>query len=185
MPSDAYLQAVTIGPVEKLDGPIVLRAYDPSWPAQYLAQRQKIVEVLRGQRIAVEHVGSTAVPGLCAKPILDILLLVEDAGLETQYVPALEQAGYVLRIREPDWYQHRLLKKAKPAVHLHVFSMGCVEAQRMLRFRDWLRRHPEDRTRYADAKRRLAGQKWTYMQNYADAKSEIVAEIFRHIQAET
>ena len=183
MPSDEYLQAVTIGAVEKLEGTIELREYDPAWPEQYRAERKKIAEALQGENISVEHVGSTSVPGLCAKPILDILLLVEDSAAEERYVPALERAGYVLRVREPDWYQHRLLKGTHPAVNLHVFSAGCEEAQRMLDFRDWLRNCREDRERYARAKKRLARQTWTYVQHYADAKSQVVTEIFRHIRA--
>lgn len=182
MPSDEYLQAVTIGTVEKLEGTIELREYDPAWPERYRAERKKIAEALQGENISVEHVGSTSVPGLCAKPILDILLLVEDSAAEERYVPALERAGYVLRVREPDWYQHRLLKGTYPAVNLHVFSAGCEEAQRMLDFRDWLRGCREDRERYACAKRRLDRQTWTYVQHYADAKSQVVAEIFRHIR---
>ena len=183
MPSDEYLKEVTIGAVEERNGTITLHAYDPAWPEQYLSEQKKIMDALQGEAITVEHVGSTSVPGLCAKPILDILLLVEDAGAEERYVPALEQAGYVLRIREPDWYQHRMLKGSNPAVNLHVFSTGCEEARRMLRFRDWLRSHPKDRKRYACAKQELARQTWTYVQNYADAKSEVVAEIFRHMEA--
>lgn len=182
MPSEEYLEEVTIGALERLDGTIHLCAYDPAWPEQYLEQRRRIMEALRGEAITVEHVGSTSVPGLCAKPILDILLLVEDADAEARYVPALEQAGYVLRIREPDWYGHRMFKGARPAVNLHVFFAGCEEAQRMLCFRDWLRSHAEDRERYAHAKRELARQTWAYVQNYADAKSKVVSEIFRHIQ---
>ena len=182
MPSDEYLKSVTVGTVEKLNGQIILHEYNPSWPKQYLAEQQKIACALQGERISLEHVGSTSIPGLCAKPILDILLLVEDADAEARYVPALEAAGYVLRIREPDWYQHRLLKSSQPAVNLHVFSHGCTEARRMVCFRNWLRDHREDRERYAHVKRQLAQQAWTYVQNYADAKSQIIGEIFSHIQ---
>ena len=182
MQSDEYLKEVTIGAVEEQNGTITLHAYDPAWPEQYLAEQQKIVDALQGEAITVEHVGSTSVPGLCAKPVLDILLQVEDAGAEERYVPALERAGYVLRIREPDWYQHRMLKWDRPPVNLHVFSAGCAEAERMLRFRDWLRTHPEDRELYASVKRQLARQTWACVQHYADAKSQVVAEIFRHIR---
>lgn len=100
---------------------------------------------------------------------------------ESMYVPALEKAGCFLKIREPDWYGHRLLKGLAPEVNLHVFSKGCSEADRMIAFRDWLRNHKEDREKYASAKRALAEKTWKYVQNYADAKSEIVAEIFQHI----
>ncbi len=182
MPTDEYLRKVTLGKRKPLNSTILLREYDPTWPEQYHAQEKKISHALAGQPITIQHVGSTSVPGLCAKPILDILLLVEDSTQEASYVPSLEGAGYVLRIREPDWYQHRMFKGTAPEVNLHVFSQGCEEAQRMLDFRDWLRSHQADRDLYAAEKRRLSQQTWTYIQNYADAKSEVVAEIFRHIR---
>ena len=181
MPSNEYLKQVTIGPPEPLNGKILLEEYRPEWPALFQRERRRIRAALGREDAAVEHVGSTSVPGLCAKPILDLLLLVEDAADEAAYVPLLERAGYTLRIREPDWYQHRLLKGADPAVNLHVFSLGCEEADRMLRFRDWLRSHDADRDLYAAEKRRLAEQTWQYVQNYADAKSAVIAGIFRRI----
>lgn len=183
MPSDAYLNAVTLGAPERWDRPIFLQEYDPGWPELYRRERQKIAAALGDERITVEHVGSTSVPGLCAKPILDLLLLVEDPDAEDRYVPALERSGYRLRIREPDWYRHRMLKGVHPAVHLHVFSADCEEARRMLRFRDWLRSHPEDRERYARAKRQLARRTWAYVQHYADAKSEVISDILRRSDA--
>ena len=182
MPTDEYLQAVTIGTVEKLNGSITLYPYDPAWPEQFQREQAKIATALSGKRITIEHVGSTSVPGLCAKPILDILLLVEDAAAEEHYLPALEQAGYLLCIREPDWYQHRLLKGKNPQVNLHVFSADCEEAQRMLAFRDWLRTCRADRDRYAAEKRRLAGRQWAYVQDYADAKTAVVGEILERIR---
>ena len=181
MPSNEYLKQVTIGPPEPLNGKILLEEYRPEWPALFQQERRRIRAALGREDAAVEHVGSTSVPGLCAKPILDLLLLVEDAADEAAYVPPLERAGYTLKIREPDWYQHRMLKGADPAVNLHVFSLGCGEADRMLRFRDWLRSHDVDRDLYAAEKRRLAEQTWQYVQNYADAKSAVIAGIFRRI----
>ena len=138
-----------------MSGRIELKEYDPAWTALYETERQKICKALNRDGIVIEHVGSTSVPGLCAKPIIDILLLVEDSSDEGSYVSELEKAGYVMRVREPDWYGHRMLKGAEPEVNLHVFSTGCSEAQRMLDFRDWLRTHEADRNLYADTKRRL------------------------------
>jgi GrpB-like predicted nucleotidyltransferase (UPF0157 family) len=181
MTSGEDLKKVTIGSPEKLTGKIVLEEYDPAWQTIYLKEQKKIMEALPACAGRVEHVGSTSVPGLCAKPIIDILLLVPDAENESSYVPALENAGYILRIREPDWYQHRMFLGSHPAVHIHVFSDGCEEAERMIRFRDWLRTHEEDRQRYADAKRRLAAENWQYMQNYADAKTSVIHEIMNHV----
>ena len=124
----------------------------------------------------LEHAGSTSVPQLPAKPTIDIVIAVPDSSNESAYVPLLNQAGYVLRVREPDWFNHRLFKGPSMDINLHVFTVGCPEIEQMLLFRDWLRAHPEDRDRYAAKKRELAQKSW-YVQNYADAKSEIVREI--------
>ena len=184
MPSNEYLKQVTIGPPEPLNGKILLEEYRPEWPMLFQQERRRIRAALGREDAAVEHVGSTSVPGLCAKPILDLLLLVEDAADEAAYVPPLERAGYTLKIREPDWYQHRMLKGADPAVNLHVSSLGCGEADRMLRFRDWLRTCRADRDRYAAEKRRLAERQWAYVQDYADAKTEVIREILEHAGAD-
>ena len=96
---------------------------------------------------------------------------------ESYYVPLLEEKGFVLRIREPDWFEHRVLKTPDIAGNLHVFSVGCEEIDRMLAFRNWLRSHDDDRRFYEETKRELAAQTWKDIQNYADAKSEVVQEI--------
>ena len=134
--------------------------------------------------IRIEHVGSTAVPGLPAKPIVDIVLEVPDSADEAAYVPALEAAGYSLRIREPDWFEHRLLKGPDTDVNVHVFTAGCEEVDRMLLFRDWLRENAADRELYAERKRELAGREWKYMQQYADAKTAVVQEIMARASGE-
>jgi GrpB-like predicted nucleotidyltransferase (UPF0157 family) len=134
--------------------------------------------------VGLEHVGSTSVPGLPAKPIVDVSLVVADPVDEAAYVPALEDAGFLLHLREPGWHQHRLLKGVDPAVNLHVFGPGCPEVERMLLFRDRLRAHPDERERYAQAKRRLAARTWAYVQDYADAKSEVVEAIIARAVAE-
>ena len=105
------------------------------------------------------------------------MLVVADSGEEFEYVPLLEDAGYVLRIREPEWFEHRLFKGPDTNVNVHVFAGGCSEVDRMLDFRDWLRVNEADRELYERAKRELAGQDWRYVQNYADAKSAVVQEI--------
>jgi len=127
--------------------------------------------------LLLEHCGSTSVPGLAAKPIIDMVLCVRDSSDEAAYVPALERASYVLRIREPEWFEHRCLKRVVPNVNLHVFSEGCAEVERMLLFRDTLRRDGAERALYERTKRELAAKSWRYVQNYADAKSEVVEQI--------
>jgi GrpB-like predicted nucleotidyltransferase (UPF0157 family) len=117
------------------------------------------------------------VPGLAAKPIVDILLVVVDSADEPAYVPAMTAVGYVLRIREPDWYEHRLFKGPDTDINLHVFSAGCPEIDRHLVFRDWLRRDAADRALYARTKREQAQRAWKYTQHYADAKTPVVEAI--------
>jgi GrpB-like predicted nucleotidyltransferase (UPF0157 family) len=177
------LRAVTVGEPQRLDGTVYLADYDPAWPAQFAVEADKIRGALSERALLLEHVGSTSVPGLAAKPILDILLVVANSANESAYVPALEQAGYVLRIREPNWYEHRLLRGIGPAVNLHVFSPDCAETERMLLMRDWLRTHPDDRELYEHTKRQLALKTWQYVQNYADAKTAVVEDILARAHA--
>ena len=150
---------------------------DPDWPNQYQQHRRKIVEQLGDKIVLLEHVGSTSVPGLAAKARIDILLIVESSADEAAYVPELEAAGFEPHIREADWHEHRCLKGFDPDANLHVFSPGCVEIERMVGFRDWLRTHDDDRLLYESTKRQLAAQQWDFVQDYADAKSAMVEEI--------
>ncbi len=158
-------------------GPIVIADYDPAWPHLYARESERIRGALGDCIVRLEHVGSTSVPGLAAKPLIDILLVVPDSADEPSYVRPLEAAGYVLRVREPNWQEHRVFKGPDTNVNLHVFSPGSPEIDRMLRFRDWLRTHDDDRALYERTKRDLAAQNWKYVQNYADAKTGVVEEI--------
>jgi GrpB-like predicted nucleotidyltransferase (UPF0157 family) len=127
---------------------------DPTWPEVYAAWEARVREALGDRVLAIQHIGSTAVPDLPAKPIIDIDLAVADPTDEAAYVPGLESLGLVHWLTEPDWHQHRLLKHlGEPRVHVHVFGPDCPEIVRHAMFRDWLGAHPEDRRLYADAKR--------------------------------
>lgn len=179
-----YLRAVTIGELNPYQTKVVIEDYDPRWPARFDENRATIAAALSERALAIDHTGSTSVPGLPAKPIIDILLQVADSVDESTYLPDLERAGYTLRIREPDWLEHRMLHRrveegAPHDVNLHVFSPRFAEAEiaRVLAFRDWLRTHDDDRDRYAATKRALAAREWKYVQEYADAKAAIVEEI--------
>jgi GrpB-like predicted nucleotidyltransferase (UPF0157 family) len=175
-----YLRAHTVGELQPLSGPIRIVDYDPDWPRQFELQAKKIKSVLGSVALGIEHVGSTSVPELPAKPIVDILVVVANSAHESEYVPALEAAGFKLRIREPGWHEHRMFQVPERNVNLHVFSTGCTEIERMLVFRDWLRSNASDRELYAGTKRALAQQDWKYIQNYADAKTAVIEEIISH-----
>jgi GrpB-like predicted nucleotidyltransferase (UPF0157 family) len=171
------LQAITIEKVIPHNGPITLAEYNPSWPALFAREAARIRAVLGDAAVRVEHVGSTSVPGLAAKPVIDILLAVPDSAGEQAYAPALEAAGYVLRIREPDWFEHRLFTGPDTAINLHVFTVGAAEIDRMLLFRDRLRANDADRDAYLQVKRDLARRTWRHVQHYADSKTAIVQQI--------
>ena len=175
--TDEQIRAATIGDVAPLENPIRLAEYDSDWPRLYQRDEKRIRAALGERALVIEHVGSTSVPGLAAKPVIDIVLVVADSANESAYVPDLEAHGYVLQIREPDWFEHRVFKGPDTNVNLHVFSRGCSEVQVMLDFRDWLRANDADRELYERAKRNLAAQDCKYVQNYADAKTAVVQEI--------
>jgi GrpB-like predicted nucleotidyltransferase (UPF0157 family) len=172
-----------IGGRPRHDAPITLVPYDPAWPAQFATEADRIRAALGSGVILLEHTGSTSVPGLAAKPIIDITLVVPDSADEGAYVPALEAAGYQLAIREPGWFEHRLLRGSNPSVNLHTFSHGCPEVERMVVFRDWLRTHDADRELYERTKRELAAREWDYVQDYADAKGQVVETILARATA--
>ena len=173
---EQFKAAYVVAPVP-LVGHIQIVDYDPEWPRLFAREARRIQATLGDRVLLIEHVGSTSVPGLAAKPRIDILLVVANSADESTYVPDLEAAAYMLRIREPDWYEHRLFNGPDTAINLHVFSSGCTEIERMLLFRDWLRGNTADRQLYERTKRELARKDWKYTQHYADAKTTVVEEI--------
>jgi len=161
-----------------LDGQILLAEYSPFWPDQYARLAATIRDALGDRILQLEHIGSTSVPGLAAKPIIDILLVLADPALEATYVPPLEHAGFRLVLREPSWYEHRLFRRGPdPNVNLHVHPPASPEITRWLHFRDHLRTTPADRALYEQTKRRLAAARWRYVQQYAEAKTEVIEAI--------
>ena len=188
MPSDREpfteeeLRAVTVGALEPLAERIRLVEYDPRWPVLYEREAERVRRALGERALRIEHTGSTSVPGLAAKPIIDMLLVVADSADEDSYLPSLERAGYVLRIREPEWHEHRMFRGSDPAVNLHVHTLGCPEIDRVLTFRDRLRADAGERLLYERAKRELAEKDWRYVQNYADAKSYVIEQIIARMR---
>jgi GrpB-like predicted nucleotidyltransferase (UPF0157 family) len=174
---DEQILAAAVGEPPPTYREVVLVEYDPQWPNWFARAAEQIRGALGAAVLQLDHVGSTSVPGLAAKPLIDVNLVVADTTHEQAYVPKLKAAGYVLRVREPDWFEHRMLRGSEPPVNLHVFPRECPEVDRMLLFRDWLRANEADRELYARTKRELGAQEWKYVQNYADAKTAVVEEI--------
>ena len=150
---DTEIERAVVGASPFHNAPIDLADYDPSWPRLFDLEAARIRRALGPRCLLIEHVGSTSVPGLSAKPIIDMVVEVPDSAVEPAYVPDLEAAGYVLRIREPEWFEHRVFKGPDVNVNLHVFSDGCAETGRMLLFRDHLRSDDADRELYQRTKR--------------------------------
>jgi GrpB-like predicted nucleotidyltransferase (UPF0157 family) len=184
----AFVERIVSSPAESdaawIDGPptlvgsVVVLPHDPRWPGVYRREARKIRGLLGSEVLSLEHVGSTAVPGLAAKPIIDIDLVVASSADELAYVPVLQSAGYALVIREPNWHEHRMLTRADPDVNLHVFSPGSPETHRHVVFRDWLRAHDDDRDLYGRTKLELASRAWADVRGYTDAKDHVIDQIY-------
>ena len=170
---NTYLDTVLIGGREPVSS-IAIADYDPAWPARFERERARISQALGDGAVRIEHIGSTAVPGLAAKPIVDILVTVTDPEDESAFAPALVRAGYELRVREPG---HRMFRTPDWDVHVHVWADNDAEVERYLVLRDRLRASPEDRTAYERLKRNLASRAWDDMNHYADAKGRLIEEL--------
>ncbi len=160
---------------------IVVEDYDAAWPDRFDAASSLLHKLLGTAIRDVQHVGSTSVPGLAAKPIIDIDLLIADTSDESLYVPIIESAGYRLVLREPWWHGHRMLVGSNEDIHLHVWPEGAPEPVRHRLFRDWLRTHPEDRELYASTKRRLARNTAHNPGEYSLAKNDVIDQIYERI----
>jgi len=167
--------SVLIGGVEKVE--IALVDHDPRWRHLFERHVDRIRSALGPAVLSLEHIGSTSVPDLPAKPIVDMLLVVANSADEASYLPALEAAGYELRVRDPKDDEHRMLRTPGRDVHIHVYSVGCEEIVRCLSFRDRLRADAGDRELYARTKRELVARGFSDMNAYAAAKTQVVREI--------
>jgi len=177
------IQEAWVGEAPQMNSTVTLADYDPEWPKLFEREAERIRAALGERVLVLEHVGSTSVPGLCAKPVIDILLEVPDSDDEDAYVPALEAAGYRLVIREPDWEKHRCFKGPDTNINLHVYSPGNGQTERYRLLRERMLSHPEERDLYAAKKRELAAREWKYIQQYADAKTEVIEEILGRARA--
>jgi GrpB-like predicted nucleotidyltransferase (UPF0157 family) len=157
-----------------------LHAHDPAWAETYIAHRRRILEAVGDAALAVEHIGSTSVPGLAAKPIVDVVLVVADITAEEDHVERLVAAGYDLRVREPG---HRLVRTPARDVHVHVYEEGDPAVEAYLLLRDRLRSDAADRDLYERTKRELMTRRWETMDAYADAKTAVIQGILARARA--
>ncbi|WP_139187399.1 GrpB family protein [Pseudarthrobacter chlorophenolicus] len=166
------LETELVGGVEKRQ--LELTAYDYRWPGMYLQHQRRIGNALSAAEIDIDHIGSTSVPGLAAKPIIDIVVAVLDITAEEEYLHALLAAGYQLRVREPG---HRLVRTPERDVHVHILQKGDPAIRNFILLRDHLRTSVDDRALYEDTKRDLLAHPWDDMNAYAEAKSQVIAAI--------
>ena len=143
-----------VGPAQPYEIQVV--EYDDRWPADFERVAARIRGAIGSRALEILHVGSTSVPGLPAKPVIDVDLVVADSADEPAYLPDLAAAGFVHTIREPWWHEHRLVTCDDPLAYVHIFGPDCPEVVRHRMFHDWLVEHEDDRERYAEAKRAAA-----------------------------
>lgn len=167
------LEGVLIGGREERVIEIV--EYRPEWVTRFKQERARIEKALGSAARRIEHIGSTAVEGLTAKPIIDVMVTVDDPDDESSYLPPMEGAGYILRVREPG---HRMFRTPERDVHIHIWPAGSDDEERHLVFRDRLRSNARDRREYEQTKRDLAGH-FRDINAYADAKSDVIKRIMR------
>jgi GrpB-like predicted nucleotidyltransferase (UPF0157 family) len=172
------LDGVLIGGREQV--PIVVVDYDEDWPDRFGLVRDRVRAALGASALRVEHIGSTSVPGLAAKPIIDVLVTVRNVEDEAAFVPLLERAGFVLRVREPE---HRMVRTPARDVHVHLYEPDHEAVSAYLDLRDWLRVDADDRALYERTKRLLATRTWTDMNEYADAKTDVIQAILGRARA--
>jgi GrpB-like predicted nucleotidyltransferase (UPF0157 family) len=161
-----------VGGPEVLD--LALHDPDERWADVYREHRQRILEALSAVDVQIEHIGSTSVPGLAAKPVVDIVVAVEDITAEEDHLDALLAAGYELRVREPG---HRLVRTPARDVHVHLYGRDDPAVADYLLLRDHLRSDAADRALYERTKRDLLGRRWEDSNDYADAKTEVITAI--------
>lgn len=184
---EAILKEYTYGPEgvqrvaeRRIENIIEIVDPDPTWPETFELLKSRIMSALGPTALSIEHVGSTSVPGLPAKPIIDMDLTVADVLDEDMYVPQLEAAGFHFLLREPNWHEHRFFCSYEPAANLHVFGRDCPEAARHKIFREWLLKSAPDRELYATVKREASEASRNAnesMDGYTMRKSDCVRQI--------
>lgn len=182
-PSNEQIEAARVPDPDRRPTPVQVVAPDPHWAAAFHQIRDRIDAAIGRRALNIEHIGSTAVQGLWAKPLIDVDLTVADSADEDAWLPDLVRAGFVLRVREPEWEEHRMVRFEAPLSNVHVFSPGAREPRRHLMFRDWLRAHPEDRDRYSEVKRELAAVGFSEAMAYNNAKAGFVYDLYERIFA--
>ncbi len=165
--------------------PVIIVEYDPEWPACYEEEKHLILRAVGGKALAIEHIGSTAVLGLGAKPIIDMMAGVHNLTEAEELLPSLREIGYedvTPEPGDPEWY-YCLGKKHRPDnprienYHLHLMKYESETWKRHVAFRDFLRTHPDVAQEYEILKRGLAAKHGSNRLDYTNAKTEFIASV--------
>lgn len=164
---------------DRFDPAVRILDHDPAWATLANSELRRIKEELGKVAVRMEHVGSTAVPGLAAKPILDLQLSVADIALRERYVGPLERLGYLFvpAPELPDYHFFARPPERPRTHHLHVCEAGSAHEARHVAVRDFLRTHDEEAARYADLKRQVVARHPEDRVAYIDGKEEYLAAL--------
>jgi GrpB-like predicted nucleotidyltransferase (UPF0157 family) len=158
---------------------VQLVPYDPQWPIEFDKERLEIEKAIGADILSVDHIGSTSIPGLCAKPIIDILIGLKDFGDGFRCVSALEKLGYTFRGEHGIPGRHYFRKGSPRTHHLHMYTRGTPDWQHHILFRDYLRAHAAQRDSYAELKTALAKQYPENREKYLDGKAAFIQNIIQ------
>lgn len=158
---------------------ITVAPYDTNWPNLFHQESEKLHSVLGDQLVDIHHIGSTAIPGIWAKPVIDIIPVVKDIASVDRYNPAMKAAGYI-PMGEYGIPFRRYFQKDKDGFrthNIHVFEHGNLEIERHLAFRDYMRSHPKEAEAYSVLKQQLAVQFPNDIRAYCDGKDHLIRQI--------
>jgi GrpB-like predicted nucleotidyltransferase (UPF0157 family) len=168
---------------------VVIVEYDPRWSLMFEEEAARVTSVLSGNLVVrIDHIGSTAVPGLVAKPVIDLLVRVHSLVEAKQVaVSPLEELGYVYWFDNPDPQRMFFVKGLPPnsprTHHIHIVESNSILLERLL-FRDYLREHPDEVLRYAQLKQYLAEQFPTDREAYTSGKTEYIQSVMQKVRQE-
>lgn len=177
------MAAAVVGDFPASRAAVTVVDYDPRWTEQFRSMKDQLKRALGGTALSIEHVGSTSVPELPAKPIIDVDIVVANADDEDKYISALGTLGMRMVIREPWWHGHRMFVDDHGAANIHIWPDGAAEPVRHILFRDWLRTHQDDLERYAQVKRNLSVEFNDEPDRYNLAKNTVIDQIYARIFA--
>jgi GrpB-like predicted nucleotidyltransferase (UPF0157 family) len=163
-------------------GKVILSEYDPKWPIEFEKEKKLITSAVGPVDILIEHVGSTAVAGLCAKPIIDILIGIPNFADGFSLVAPLEEIGYEFKGKNGIIGRHFFAKGLLRTHHIHMVEKNSTFWKEHVLFRDFLRNNDIDKQKYALLKKNLAQAYKSDRDGYTNAKADFIRSIIQKAQ---